>query len=152
MSQVAAVAITEFTCDIAVVSFRLRWAEADSEGNDRRFLHGLCRPAPVRRKRETGALHTQAPTLPGDYNEDCVVGAADHVVWRNHNGTAFDPPNRDPSLMGEIGQADYDFWVANFGTTTGSSADSAAPEPTTAFLALLGWIVMSCCRGPRLHH
>lgn len=42
--------------------------------------------------------------LPGDYNDDGVVDAADYVVWR-----------RDPGSHG--GDDGYDVWVRNFGRT-----------------------------------
>jgi fibronectin-binding autotransporter adhesin len=59
--------------------------------------------------------------LPGDFNGDGAVDAADYVVWRKKNGP----------------QVDYNTWRANFGRTTGSgtgssvvSDGSAVPEPT----------------------
>lgn len=77
--------------------------------------------------------------LPGDYNDDGTVNAADYIVWRNQNGTVFDLPNRDPGQTGDIGRADYDYWVTNFGTTAGGGSSNpqslAVPEPAT--LALL---------------
>jgi hypothetical protein len=78
-------------------------------------------------------------TLPGDYNRDGDVGAADYVVWRDSNGAA----------------PDYQVWRSNYGATilreSGAAAeanrlpDGAAgiPEPTSAVLAtvcLLRWI------------
>jgi hypothetical protein len=90
--------------------------------------------------------------LPGDYNDDGLVNAADYVVWRNNEGTAFEMPNRNPSLMGDIGQADYDFWVANFGNVSGSDSSipysafrnpksSAVPEPASALLAAIAFLL-----------
>ena len=57
--------------------------------------------------------------MPGDFNGDFVVDAADYVVWRNGLGTTFT-------------QADYDVWRANFGQTAGSGAGAvtAAPFPS----------------------
>jgi hypothetical protein len=66
--------------------------------------------------------------IPGDYNNNGTVDAADYVLWRNSNG---------PS-------ADYNTWRANFGPTAGSGSVlpstgplSAIPEPTTAVLLLV---------------
>jgi hypothetical protein len=85
--------------------------------------------------------------LPGDYNEDGVVNAADYIVWRNHDGTAFDLPNRNPSQEGNVDQADYDFWVNNFGAPNGSGTGSApVPEPTSWLLISLGILL---ARGQR---
>jgi len=87
--------------------------------------------------------------VPGDYNQDGVVNAADYVVWRNNNGTAFALPNRDPELGGNIGQADYDFWVDNFGNTSGAGAAvaSAVPEPTALGLLMIAVLVAGASRG-----
>ncbi len=66
-------------------------------------------------------------SLPGDFNGDGSVDAADYVVWRKNNGT----------------QEGYDSWRTNFGRTSGSGsgalADVAVPEP--ASLALCGVIL-----------
>jgi hypothetical protein len=73
---------------------------------------------------------TFAP-LPGDFNGDGVVDAADYVVWRSGLGTTYT-------------QADYDVWRAHFGptVTSGAGASAAVPEPATLMLILLaavGW-------------
>ncbi|MEX2167906.1 MAG: hypothetical protein WD851_01225 [Pirellulales bacterium] len=66
--------------------------------------------------------------LPGDYNEDGTVNAADYPVWRD-GGSPDDT------------QAGYDLWKANFGNTTEElgSGSAAVPEPTSlvcVFMAL----------------
>jgi hypothetical protein len=74
--------------------------------------------------------------LPGDYNGNGIVDAADYPVWRKGLGTTYL-------------QAHYDIWRANFGATAGSGAgahasspsSAAVPEPTSIVLlaaALLG--------------
>jgi hypothetical protein len=77
-----------------------------------------------------------AVTLPGDFNQDGVVDAADYVVWRKTDGT----------------QAGYDLWRANFGRTTGAGAISIAtvPEPASAMLIVVGaaigcWVATPIC-------
>jgi hypothetical protein len=69
--------------------------------------------------------------LPGDYNNDGSVDAADYVVWR-----------KDPASHG--GDPDgYNTWVQNFGNSgPGSGAQQAVgavPEPAT--LLLLVWAI-----------
>jgi hypothetical protein len=56
--------------------------------------------------------------LPGDYNEDGIVNAADYVVWRkNPAGFGGDP-------------AGYNTWVENFGEgVPGAGGSGAVPEP-----------------------
>ena len=50
--------------------------------------------------------------LPGDYNQDHVVNAADYTVWRNNLGSGTSLPN--DSSAG-VGPDDYDRWKTNFG-------------------------------------
>ena len=85
------------------------------------------------------------PALPGDYNRNGTVDAADYVVWRKNNGTTNALPN-DPT-GGTIGTAQYNQWRAHFGQTAGSgsgaNANAAVPEPTT--LVQLMFAVASWC-------
>jgi hypothetical protein len=86
---------------------------------------------------DAGAL--LVPSVPGDYNQNGVVDAADYVVWRNEladGGAGRADGNQD----GDIDAADYDIWKSNFGqAATGSAiSTSAAPEPTTVLSLLLG--------------
>jgi hypothetical protein len=62
-------------------------------------------------------------TLPGDFNGDGNVDAADYVVWRKTDGTL----------------ASYNEWRDNFGETAGSGSlgrQSAVPEPSAVVLLL----------------
>jgi hypothetical protein len=70
--------------------------------------------------------------LVGDYNSNNVVDAADYVVWRDSVGGAT-LPNRDPAVVGLVGQADYGAWRARFGNALGAGVGSSAavPEPST---------------------
>jgi len=83
--------------------------------------------------------------LPGDYNHNGVVDAADYTVWRDTLGaavTAFS--GADGNGNGVIDQADYDTWKTFFGNTAapgaGSGALAAAPiaVPEPSSLALVG--------------
>jgi hypothetical protein len=66
------------------------------------------------------------PALPGDFNGDGTVDAADYVVWRKNGGTP----------------EEYATWRANFGQTAGGGADvepganAGVPEPATLLLVL----------------
>jgi T5SS/PEP-CTERM-associated repeat protein len=75
--------------------------------------------------------------LPGDYNHNGVVDAADYVTWRRGFGTTYT-------------QSDYDVWRAHFGQTagTGSGANAAVPEPST--LALLIVCILAMNSGGRV--
>jgi hypothetical protein len=100
--------------------------------------------------------------LPGDFNGNGIVDAADYTVWRDNLGSTSNAVlhgNGDATLG--VGPGDYTLWKANFGTTalvsgppaliTGrmlysalvpgaGSAASASPvsEPSTAWLLVVG--------------
>jgi hypothetical protein len=81
---------------------------------------------------DIGAFELQTavgPDLPGDYNDDNTVDAADYVDWRKTYGSqvaAFAGADGDGN--GTIDDPDYIVWQANFGTT-GSGAAAAIPSP-----------------------
>jgi hypothetical protein len=94
--------------------------------------------------------------LPGDYNGDQIVDAADYTVWRNHLGTNFDlGGNGDEAGESEgiVDQLDYVYWKTHFGQSAGAgsvvaaSSTIAVPEPGTVLLivALLSFLVVRCC-------
>jgi hypothetical protein len=63
---------------------------------------------------------TYGATLPGDFDLNGKVNAADYVVWRNGLGSTYTA-------------AHYDDWRAHFGSTlsTGAGLAAAVPEPGT---------------------
>ncbi|HEX3600222.1 MAG TPA: PEP-CTERM sorting domain-containing protein, partial [Lacipirellulaceae bacterium] len=73
--------------------------------------------------------------VPGDYNGNGVVDAADYVLWRNGGPLQNDPT---PGVQA----ADYTFWRSRFGATSGSGSSlagaSAVPEPTSLILFVAG--------------
>lgn len=106
----------------------------------------------------TGAGLLQVTTLGpalgviGDYNGNNVVDAADFTIWRDALGTATVLQNRDPANTGNVSQADYDSWRANFGQTPGSGSvlggAAAVPEPACLMLVaiLAGFATLSGAR------
>jgi probable HAF family extracellular repeat protein len=92
-------------------------------------------------------LLTPVPALPGDFNGNGTVDAADYVVWRKGMGTIYT-------------QHDYNVWRAHFGAVSpgigaGSGAalpsaeslSTAVPEPTSGLMLLVGILVLSSMRG-----
>jgi hypothetical protein len=90
--------------------------------------------------------HLRIPGLPGDFNHDDIVDAADYVVWRK--GIAVGPTDDN-----------YNLWRANFGQTAGSGAtfhlaagdspgaNHAVPEPASVVLAALAISMLIVARG-----
>jgi hypothetical protein len=96
--------------------------------------------------------------LPGDYNANGSVDAADYVVWRNslgQTGTELAADGTGPSGTpdGVVDQLDYSLWKTNFGATAGGSGSFAGstgvPEPGAV---CLGFIALATCfaYSPRL--
>jgi hypothetical protein len=92
--------------------------------------------------------------LPGDYNDDRVVDAADYTVWRDKLGTNFNlSGNGDETgdSVGLVDMADYVLWQANFGNTAtqqGGRAFATVPEPAAAGLLWLASALV--CLSPSL--
>ena len=58
------------------------------------------------------------PPLPGDYNDNGGVDAADYAVWRDHLNTSFQLPNEVAGVTpGMVTTADYEQWKARFGNS-----------------------------------
>jgi WD40 repeat protein len=94
---------------------------------------------------DTGAAYVyDISRMPGDFNADGTVDAADYAVWRNGLGTTYT-------------QADYNIWRANFGRSAAGAtvvADSPVnansanvPEPVTAAILALGLLPLIVRRG-----
>jgi hypothetical protein len=87
-----------------------------------------------------GLAWSAVAAMPGDFNHDGTVDAADYVIWRKTDGT----------------QTGYDTWRANFGASLGPGSGSAAyplgvsaespsaaiPEPASLATLLCGIAMM----------
>ncbi|TWT92912.1 hypothetical protein Pla108_40520 [Botrimarina colliarenosi] len=86
---------------------------------------------------------TAVTPIPGDYNLDGSVDAADYTVWRDNLNGSNDvlSGNGDESgpSAGVVDQADYDYWAANYGSTGGATA-IGVPEPGSLLLAGLALV------------
>jgi hypothetical protein len=86
---------------------------------------------PTADRHDAGFRVASLPSLPGDFNQDGTVDAADYIIWRKGLGTTYT-------------QDDYTTWRTNFGATFGNSASqfvalplsSAIPEPMSVLLFL----------------
>jgi CubicO group peptidase (beta-lactamase class C family) len=92
------------------------------------------------------------PEMPGDYNRDGNVDAADYTVWRDNFGRSVQLPNETFSL-GIVDGDDYAVWRSNFGQSlgVGSGASPAVPESSSLLLALAAaGFGLARLRRPRL--
>jgi hypothetical protein len=97
-------------------------------------------------------------SLPGDYNDDFTVNAADYTVWRNTLHQNVTPGEEaDGDRDGEITQNDFQIWKSHYGDVAvgfgaGAGAESigsTVPEPGTAALLALGVAVAGALRARR---
>jgi hypothetical protein len=88
---------------------------------------------------DTGSTINLRVSIPGDFNFDNRVDAADYIVWRKGLGTTYF-------------QADYNTWRAHYGEVAGSGAGlggGAVPEPGTAILLCCGLLAFVARRRAR---
>jgi hypothetical protein len=80
--------------------------------------------------------------VPGDYNNNGTVDAADYVLWRKGG-----PLANEVDTPGTVNEADYTEWRARFGNTSGSglassfafppsAPNAAVPEPASLILVV----------------
>jgi hypothetical protein len=81
----------------------------------------------------------------GDYNGDGAVGAADYAIWRDTLNSSSDL-RADGNGSLAIDSGDYDIWTQHFGSTMGSGAAAAIPEPPTGFLLPLLFSIIAVVR------
>jgi hypothetical protein len=91
-------------------------------------------------------FETKAPLgVPGDYNNNGVVDAADYVLWRKGG-----PLQNEVDTPGTVNAADYTEWRARFGNPPGSGSvlggGTAVPEPTSIGLVMLMGLMATSSR------
>ncbi len=77
-------------------------------------------------------------SVPGDYNGNGSVDAADYTMWQDTNGNTVDPgTGADGVADGTINNLDYLYWKTQFANSGGSGSAAAVPEPSSLALVLL---------------
>ncbi len=86
--------------------------------------------------------------IPGDYNHNGSVEAADYVVWRNTLGQVGAGLAADGDGNQQIDAGDYVVWKLHFGQSiigdSGTLANYPIPEPATWLLLLVAIATFSC--------
>ena len=82
------------------------------------------------------------PPLPGDYNDDGRVDAADYTLWRDG-----EPLPTETATAGVTDGADYAVWVAHYGAPS-LAASAAVPEPSAGMVLGVA-VLLSGLRGLR---
>jgi hypothetical protein len=110
------------------------------------FNHGVD-PAQIP---EAGRAINAAAFLPGDYNYDDRVDAADYDVWRAMFGRSLAPASApDGNGNGIVDAADYAVWRQAMEQPAIVAPALAVPEPRQAVLLLTAIaVIASICRGP----
>jgi hypothetical protein len=84
--------------------------------------------------------------LPGDYNGNGKVDAADYVVWRNNVGMTGNVA-ADGNEDNVVDVDDYQLWRSNFGRTnsgSGASNGAAVPEPAGCAITTVALLIFGC--------
>jgi BNR repeat-containing family member len=88
-------------------------------------------------------------TLPGDYDHNGIVEAADYTVWQQHFGSSVGVGlGADGNGNGIIDAADYTVWRDHLAAGSADGAASTVAEPATSIPpAVGGWVLASGLLG-----
>jgi hypothetical protein len=90
-----------------------------------------------------------SPALPGDYNADGSVDAADYAVWRATRNTSVTLPN--DVTPGVVDDSDYTVWRSHFGNLLGVGTAAgglvAVPEPGAGIVVAIVAVLLISSRA-----
>jgi autotransporter-associated beta strand protein len=81
--------------------------------------------------------------VPGDFNGDGSVDAADYTVWRDSNGEVGAGLAADGNRDLHVDDSDYALWKASYGASLNGGGAEAAAVPEPASLTLLAVLLVS---------
>ena len=115
------------------------------------FLIVLNRGVDYEKMTEAAHDINAAAFLPGDYNHNDQVDAADYVIWRNTLNSMTELV-ADGSQNGVVDAADLAWWRSSFGNVVNGlpAVSSAVPEPSLlGIFALILSVALTCTRHRR---
>lgn len=91
--------------------------------------------------------------LPGDYNLDGFVDAADYTIWRDNLGLSDAALNGNGTGDGSglVVAGDYGLWVSSYGNTSSSTSSSSTTVPEPTSLSLLAGLSATALLSRRNH-
>jgi hypothetical protein len=99
------------------------------------------------------AAFAAAGSVPGDYNANGIVDAADYTIWRDTQGATGSGLAADGNGDLVVNGLDYTYWQTRFGNTmatvSAAASSAAVPEPSTLLYALVGCGLLSWRRSRR---
>ncbi len=96
------------------------------------LLNGATDPSTRPRLVVYSDLSSAPAGVPGDYNNNGTVDAADYVLWRKGA-----PLANEVVTPGIVDATDYTAWRQRFGSTAAGAGGGAVPEPATWFMGLV---------------
>jgi hypothetical protein len=111
------------------------------DANSRVLVEGTSASILVTVSSSHVTLSSFLTNLPGDYDNNGIVDAADYVVWRKSEASNA-PLDNEAASIGVTDHMDFEIWRSNLGATMsqGGYAASAVPEPATNLITLVGAI------------
>ena len=86
--------------------------------------------------------------VPGDYNDNGTVDAADYTVWRDSLGQTGSNLPADGTGDGYVYRVDYTYWKTRFGDPPAAGNGAAVPElPGQALAWMAALLGMACGRN-----
>jgi len=80
--------------------------------------------------------------LPGDYNGNDAIDAADYSTWRDAMTAGASTLLNDPT-PGSVDETDFEYWRVHFGETLGGGAGATGPASVAAAVPEpSGWLLM----------
>jgi len=80
--------------------------------------------------------------LPGDFNNNGIVDAADYPVWLAALGAADESLISNNGDGGGVTLSDYELWKSSLGNTSGTGSKTTnAPEPRSVWMVIISFVV-----------